>query len=829
MTRRSHTTANVTPRDATATVVEPTELPISAIREAVERRLEAGRIVISAPTASGKSTQVPRWCAVRGRVLVVEPRRVACRGLAARVAELEHARLGAEVGYSVRDDHRATGKTRILFATPGVVLRMLGRGALPEFETVILDEFHERGLETDLILALLLSRRKEGGLVVMSATLDADRVANRIDGVHVRGEGRQYPISVRYFPTDSVLPTDRFLADRVVSALAAARDSGGDVLVFLPGKAEIAQALSVLKSSHDFEVFALHGGLSLEQQSRVFTRGDRRRIILSTNVAETSITVPGIGIVIDSGLERRTEYHNGRGFLTLVPIAMDSAEQRAGRAGRVAEGACFRLWSRDARLGDRRPPEIHRGSLVPLVLAAAACGVGDVSSLPFCDPPKPYAVEAAGEELRALGALDQRGRITERGRRLFGLPLDPVLAAILVTGQGRAGFEDILDLASVLAVDRPLFKGGPPDPRSTHDLRESGCDAVACIRALREGDPRKHRLDAYALAEARAVNHRLRRAFGAADRPPATCHVNRRALAATILEAFPRGAHVARRRKRQVAWSNGGTEMALDRNSAVNLVRPDAIIVLASRAVGVGRRERRLFVTCAMPVPLSWMVEAGLGRDRVAGARVEEGRVVARVERVHARRVLAARDEVPEGELAREAVVKLFLEGSLFEETRQEAEERLAAWTLATRVGAFVGGTLSTLPQGQPTVSADPGGDAFPWPGEVPDLETWVRDRLEELGLDSGSDLALLSPGDFLPPELPQHLRRLVDRAFPRQISLGDARYDVAYDLDTRVVTLNKVQGLRKVLPDLRFLPPFPGFRIQVQDRGRVVVIRGPK
>ncbi len=764
---------------------------------------------------------------MRGRVLVVEPRRVACRGLAARVAWLEGTELGRGVGYSVRDDHRASRNTRILFATPGVVLRMLGEGNLPEFHTVILDEFHERGLETDLILALLLARRRSGCLVVMSATLDGDRVAAHLEGAHVHGEGRLYPIRHRYLPTDSILPTDRRLAERVAQAVDAAGDIPGAVLVFLPGKAEIAQAASALRRRADLEVLPLHGGLSLPEQSRVFEpEGTRRRIILATNVAETSITVPGVGVVIDSGLVRRTEYHDGRGFLTLVPIASDSADQRAGRAGRTGPGTCFRLWSREARLAARTPPEIHRGSLVPLVLAAAACGVADLNSLPFYDSPKPFAVEAARKELQGLKALDLGGRITERGRRLFGLPLDPVLASILVSGEGRHCFEEVVDLVSALAVGRPLFRGGAPDPADEQDLRESGCDAVACIRALREGDPRKHRLDPLALAEARTLDRRLRKAFGLRVDLPTSRKVDRHAVALTVLEADARTAHVARRRKRQVAWSNGGTEVLLGQESAVNLVRADAIVALASRAVGVGRRERRIFVTGAMPVPLEWLVEAGLGRERVGDVRVEDDRVVARIERVYARRVLGAREEIPVGALAREAVLRLFVTGGLFRETREEAEDRLAAWSLARRaVGAASAGRLTGI-VGEAELETLLEARTGAWGGDVPDLETWTRRRLEELGLSSGDELPLLSPQDLLPPPLPDALKRVVDRAFPRKVSQGDATYRVHYDVPNAVVTLEKVSGLRSVPPALRFLPPFEGFRIQLLDRGRTVVLR---
>ena len=386
--------------------MENLRLPIDSIREDLLQALSQGPLVVTAPTGTGKSTQVPRWCASLGKVLVVEPRRVACRGLAARVAELEGSPLGTRVGYSVRDDQRAGPETEILFATPGVVLRLLAPGKLEGFAAVILDEFHERRWDTDLILALL--RRSPGpALLVMSATLEGERVAKHLGGRHLHAEGRSYPVEKIHLPGRNLLPERSGLEERVPAALERALRDEGDVLVFLPGKGEIASLSAILKSKYPYlEILEIHGGLTLEAQARIFRPGRKQRVILATNVAETSITVPRITSVIDSGLVRRTTYHYGRGYLTLVPVAADSAEQRAGRAGRLAPGKCFRLWSEKARLAPVTPPEIHRESLAGLFLAAAACGA-DPRKLDFLDPPREYALEDALEELRTLGALDQ--------------------------------------------------------------------------------------------------------------------------------------------------------------------------------------------------------------------------------------------------------------------------------------------------------------------------------------------------------------------------------------------------------------------------------------
>jgi len=565
-----------------------TTLPIDAIRAAFEEKLPAGPVVVTSPTGSGKSTQIPRWCP--GRVLVVEPRRVACKTLALRVAELEGCELGTDVGFHVRDHRVEQRSTRILFATPGVVLRRFDE--LERFETVVLDEFHERTLDVDLILALL-RRRYHGRLVVMSATLRPGPLAAYLEGHHLHAEGRMFPVDVVHQSGDVMLPAGDHLRERVGRAVGRALDQHeGDVLVFLPGKGEIAGATDELAGRPGLEILPLHGGLSLDDQARVFRPASRRKVVLATNVAETSVTVPGIGVVIDSGLVRRTRYHRGRGFLTLTPIAADSAEQRAGRAGRTGPGACIRLWSERARLEASTPPEIRREALLPLVLAAAACGAR-TEDLRFLDPPQEYAVTAACDDGRALGALDEGGVITATGRDLFGLPLDPPLGRLLIEARGGDSLPDAIDLVSALAVGRPLFRG-PPKHEDDRGLRAGGCDASALVAAVRRGEPGRHELAPAALSEARANAKRLRGALGLPAKADRDAPIDPKALGLTALAADPRAAHVARERRGRIYWSNGGTEIELGRESAAGLAEnPKALVVYETRALGVGQRKTR--------------------------------------------------------------------------------------------------------------------------------------------------------------------------------------------------------------------------------------------
>jgi ATP-dependent helicase HrpB len=773
---------------------------VHAIRAELLAALARAPVVLSAPTGSGKSTEVPRWC--EGPVLVVEPRRLACRSLAKRVADLEGTGVGQGVGYIVRDEHVASAATRIVFATPGMVLR--NRALLEHARTVILDEFHERSLETDLLLALLL-RDPHHALLIMSATLEGERIAAHVSGTHLTAEGRAYPVSIRYSPGREVSPDAADLPARVARAVAACASDPGDVLVFLPGKGEIEACADALRGS--LTVIQLHGGLRLEEQQRAFDppRPGTRKVILATNVAETSLTIPGIGVVIDAGLVRQTRYHDGRGFLALTAIADDSAMQRAGRAGRTAPGVCYRLWNSAARLNPITLPEIHRESLVPLVLTAAAWGQR-VEALPLLDAPKPYALEAARADLEAWGALQGDTGLSDCGQGLFELPIDPAHARLLLAARREGCLDDMIDLVAVLSVGRPLFIEGP-ELGVDDDLRLAGCDATAAIRALRSARPSEHNASAFVVREALMARARLRRTLGLPLQAQQDS-VARDALVRAAMSADPRLAHVARPRGKSVYFSNGGTEIELARESAANNVRNmEAILALDTRAFGAGR-EARVLVTCAMGVPIAVLARAGLGSDRMAAVQLDRKRVLATIERVYAKRVLATREEVPKGELARSAILELLQRGSLFRDAVSTTRGRLAHTAVAAWLAA------RNHPAG---VKRD---------APVPPLEDWLRERIATLGVESGDDLALLSASDFLAPELPYESRSMIESDYPLTVNVGDASYRAEYELDRNQVTLHSQKGSRREAPSLGYLPKFPGLRICVEGPAGILVVR---
>jgi len=794
------------PDPSQARVLLASDLPVTSVRADFEQALARGPVVLTSPTGSGKSTEVPRWCP--GRVLVVEPRRLACVSLAARVAELEGSRLGDGVGYVVRDEHVAGEATRIVFATPGMALR--NRALLGSADTVILDEFHERNLEIDLLFGLLVSERRSA-LVVMSATLDGERVSRHLGGAHLSAPGRLFPVDIRYLPGGRVLPDVLDLPARVQQALVESRDAPGDVLVFLPGKAEIAAAANALRGP--FTLVPLHGGLTLEEQRRAFERTPQRKVILATNVAETSLTIPGVGVVIDAGLVRQTLYQHGRGSLALVPIAEDSAAQRAGRAGRTGPGVCYRLWNAGAKLAASTLPEIQRESLVSLVLTAAAWGKR-VEDLPLLDPPKPYALQAARAELDAWGALAGEAALTACGQDLFALPVAPGHARLLIEARREGCLDDMIDLVAVLSVGRPLFGSSPQAGAELglhDDLRLAGCDASAAIRALRAERPSEHGAVAFVVQEARAARTRLRRAEGLPDTPPRAlsgASVGRDALVRAVLAADPRLAHVARVRGRTTFFSNGGTELELARESAVNVVRElEAILALDTRAFGAGR-DSRLLVTCAMTVSCAELARAGLGSERFSAVRVKDKRIDATLERVYAGRVLATREATPEGELARAALVELLVRGSVFRDAITASRQRLTYAAIARWLAE----------RGQP------GGASNTEP--APSLEQWLGARVVELGVESGDDLALLSASDFLAPELPYESRGSIESDYPLTVSVGDATYRADYDLSQNQVTLHPLKSSRNEAPTLAFLPRFPGLRIVVEGPRGLTVVR---
>jgi ATP-dependent helicase HrpB len=474
-------------------------LPILEALPALRAALAAGpAAVLEAPPGAGKSTVVPLalldepW--VRGRkILMLEPRRLAARAVAQRMAETLGETVGMTVGHRMRLDTRVGPHTRIEVVTEGVLTRMLQSDpALEGVAAVLFDEFHERSLQADTGLALCLDARATLGtdlrIVVMSATLDGAAVSallTRATGATapvVTAAGRMYPVAVRYVGRAMpVLPggdesPERLLALAVQRAL---HECEGDVLAFLPGAGEIRRALAMLEGMPEVKgsvaLLPLYGELPPAEQARALAPdpGGRRRVVLATNIAETSLTLPGVRAVVDSGLVRRAAFDpvTGMSRLETRRISRAAADQRAGRAGRVAEGACYRLWSEGAQrsLAAQTPPEIVEADLAPLALDLAEWGADQAMTLPWLDVPPAPMLDSARDLLQRLGALDDARRITAHGRALARLPTHPRLAHLLLEARRRGESRLGAQLAAVLG-ERDLLRGRPGEARDADVL-----------------------------------------------------------------------------------------------------------------------------------------------------------------------------------------------------------------------------------------------------------------------------------------------------------------------------------------------------------------------
>ncbi|WP_167253810.1 ATP-dependent helicase HrpB [Dyella sp. SG562] len=419
--------------------------PITPLLPEIRASLAAHpRLVLEAPPGAGKTTQVPlallgeAWLA-GGKLLMLEPRRIAARAAAQFMARQLGEEPGQTVGYRIRFESKVSAKTRIEVVTEGILTRLIQDDPeLGGIGAILFDEFHERHLAGDLGAALALdvqaTLRPELRLVVMSATLDGERIAQWLDAPRISSPGRSFPVRIDYPPARTQESTEHQLA-RV--ARLALEENDGDVLAFLPGRREIARAEAVLAQTlerGDVDVVALHGELSMAEQQAALSPAEpgTRRIVLATNVAESSVTLPGIRAVVDSGLAREPRFDPNSGFTRLetVTISQASADQRAGRAGRVAEGTAYRLWPQSKRLDPSRTAEIAQAELSGLALELAAWGVtAERGSLPWLDAPPSGALAQARELLIALGALDASTRITSLGRRMLELGAAPRLAA----------------------------------------------------------------------------------------------------------------------------------------------------------------------------------------------------------------------------------------------------------------------------------------------------------------------------------------------------------------------------------------------------------------
>ncbi|MES2569081.1 MAG: ATP-dependent RNA helicase HrpA, partial [Verrucomicrobiota bacterium] len=489
----------------------PADLPICARREEIVAALRAHQVLIVAgETGSGKTTQLPKMCLeagldLNGKIGCTQPRRVAAMSVSRRVAEELGVTWGREVGCKMRFNDDTGRDTRVKFMTDGILLAEIQSDpSLRAYSTLILDEAHERSLNIDFLLGYLqglLRRRPDLKVIITSATIDTEAFSKAFGGAPIiEVSGRLFPVEVRYAPIEarnvSLSSAPAYEEVSVVEAAARAAEEAliefdsGDILVFMPTERDIRDTRDLLEGSlgRGIEVLALYGRLTNAEQQRIFAPGNQRRVIVATNIAETSLTIPRIGVVIDAGLARMSRYNprTRTKRLPVEPVSQSSANQRAGRAGRVRDGVCIRLYSQEDF--EKRPqftqPEIQRANLAEVILRMKAFRLGEVENFPFLSPPQSESIRAGYRLLQELGALTQSdnattegNQLTPLGRELARLPLDPTLGRMLLQARTEGALPEMLVIAAGLSI---------PDPRERPEEEKEA--AAAAHRAFAHPD-----------------------------------------------------------------------------------------------------------------------------------------------------------------------------------------------------------------------------------------------------------------------------------------------------------------------------------------------------
>jgi len=485
----------------------PAELPVVARREEIARTIAANQVtIVCGETGSGKTTQLPKIClelkrGIEGLIGHTQPRRIAARTVASRVAQELGTTLGSVVGYKVRFQDKTHPDAYVKVMTDGILLaETQGDRLLSAYDTIIIDEAHERSLNIDFLLGYLkqlLPKRSDLKVIITSATIDAERFSQHFDGAPViEVSGRLYPVEMRYRPPvrhddeeDAEEPD--MVASIVAACDEASRCGPGHILVFLPGEREIRETAEALRKHHPpgTEILPLFARLSAAEQERVFESTAARRIVLSTNVAETSLTVPGIRYVVDTGLARvnRYSYRNKVEQLLIEKISQASANQRSGRCGRVMSGICFRLYAEADAVS--RPaftdPELLRSSLASVILRMKALDLGEIESFSFLDPPQPRMISDGYQLLAELGAVDEGRRLTRIGRELAHLPIDPRIGRMVLEAKRQDCLTEVLVLAAALSIqdprERPMEKAQAADQKHA-EFRDERSDFAGLLK-----------------------------------------------------------------------------------------------------------------------------------------------------------------------------------------------------------------------------------------------------------------------------------------------------------------------------------------------------------
>lgn len=561
------------------------QLPAAAIAEELNSELNQHHAaVVVAPPGAGKSTLLPLTMLSRGtqgRIVMLEPRRLAARQVALRMAQMLGEEVGQTVGYQIRFEKKISSKTRIEVVTEGILTRRLAEDpTLEGVGCVIFDEFHERSLQSDLAFCLTQETRSilrpELDIVVMSATIDATAICQALGAHEVSCQGRMYPVET-VLSKDDILPSE--IAETVAATVSRAhRELEGDILAFLPGQADIVRCAELLGNSLGAtHVCELYGNLPPQQQYEAISPSapGERKVVLATPIAETSLTIEGIRIVVDCGYYRKLVFDstNDLSHLETVRISMDMARQRAGRAGRVAAGTCFRLWTHatQQRMDEQRQPEIVDADLVPMVLDVAAFGETDVESLPWLTPPPKCNVARAGNELRALHAISAEGQITPLGRKMAAMPCHPRISRMILQARNAQEKSLACDIAAIL------------EEKDVMAQESNACsDLLLRVSALQDARRRN------ALGRWKRVGNIAEEYDRMVGIRPSNTYVAREDIGALVAAAYPERIAKAQDHNGNYRMANGG-EVVLD---AADPLTSFSWLAIATLHAGNGGRGR---------------------------------------------------------------------------------------------------------------------------------------------------------------------------------------------------------------------------------------------
>ncbi|EKO3867443.1 ATP-dependent RNA helicase [Vibrio harveyi] len=782
------------------------QLPIDSLQAEFDQLVNHHHLVVEAETGSGKSTRLPLWSANHGRVLVIEPRRIACTSLAEFLADQSGQPLGKQIGYAIKLHAHYDENTKVVFVTPGVALRWFAEDKLASFDIVMVDEFHERRWDIDLLTAIL-KQEKQHRLIVTSATLEGEKLANYLDAKRLRSEGRCFPVTVTHRSLDSrYLPNKKGCENDVVRTVKEAlEDEEGDILVFLPGRKEITQCAQMLQNINDVMIVKLHASVSDEERHHALTVQNQRKVVLATNVAETSLTIPNIRVVIDSGLERRTVQRNGRTALTLTHISKASAAQRMGRAGRVAEGACIRLFGEHAPLELVTPPELHREELVEPMLAAACCGYR-LSELQFLDALPEKSLLSASQTLRGMEAIDQQGDVTEHGKKVYPLPIDALFADLVTRMQTKSEKEAMIDLAAALSVPAQLYQlQGGESAEALAQEEPFGCDASLMIRLVRGEQLPGVNVDVSVLEEAQGLAKQMREVFELPELDVASRY-KRDELTKAIAKLHPELVFVRRERRRD-ALGNGLMEMVVGHNSRFP-DKSEAALVLDSHSVpGRGVKQTLNLASVMLPVSLALLRELELGEWQQGETNYEEEVPRATMHLIYAGRTICAEYQALQGEVAVQSIVEMIDEQALLPGFAPLRKQQIQHWKIYNALG------LNQTPVDKSML-------------DDLSFSTWLVEQLETLGVESVEDIELFDADDIPFEGIPDWEYQDFAEQFPLKLVLAELKLDVEYFVSRKLVHVIYTEGNRKGDPKRWELPRWSGWKVQYKKASRVLDVK---